>query len=383
MGLRTAVGTGGALVAAGAAADYSLNMQPGATPTSRLVLDLHMLAFWVCLAIGALVFAVLAYSLVCHRRGRHPIPARFEHNAPLETLWTLVPLLILIGLALAATRTLILMADTSNPDLTVKVTGYQWRWHYEYLDQGVAFFSNLATDREAIAGRAPKSEHYLREVDNPLVLPVGKKVRFLIASNDVIHSWWVPALGWKQDAIPGFIHDAWARIERPGTYRGQCAELCGKDHAFMPAVVVARPEAQFQEWLDGRRAAARAESAAAARPWGQAELLERGKGVYGRICAACHQVEGQGVPGVFPALKGSPVTAGPLDAHLAVVLNGRPGTAMVAFGSQLSDADLAAVLTYERSAFGGVEQAVQPAEVESARARLKTPPLARGAGDPQ
>jgi cytochrome c oxidase subunit 2 len=208
-------------------------------------------------------------------------------------------------------------------------------------------------------------------VDEPLVLPVGKKIRFLLTSNDVIHSWWVPALGWKKDGIPGFINEAWARIDQPGIYRGHCAELCGRDHAFMPVVVEARSEDAFRAWLDERREAALREAAAAEDTWELAALMDRGREVYGRLCVACHQPEGQGLPGVFPALKGSAVTTGPVDPHLDVVLNGRPGTAMAAFGPQLSDAEIAAVVTYERNAFGGEETLLQPAEVKDARERLQ------------
>jgi cytochrome c oxidase subunit 2 len=260
------------------------------------------------------------------------------------------------------------MEDTSDPDLTIQVTGYQWKWHYRYLDDEVSFFSLLATPSDQIKNRSPKGENYLLEVDEPLVLPTRKKIRFLLGSNDVIHSWWLPDLGWKRDAIPGFINESWTWIDEPGTYRGQCAELCGRDHGFMPIVVVAKPEDEYRQWVESRKVAQRSEQALAEQEWGLEQLVERGEDVYNKTCAACHQPGGVGIPNVFPALKGSPVATGPVDAHIEIVMKGKQGTAMQAFADQLSDLDLAAVISYERNAFGNDSgDMVQPAQIKSAR----------------
>ena len=235
--------------ATGAQADFTLNMTRGATAISREVHDLHMLIFWICVAIGVVVFGVMFWSIYHHRKSRGAVPAQFHESTLVEVLWTIVPMAILIAMAVPATKTLIRMADARDAELTIKVTGYQWRWHYDYLDEGVGFFSTLATPQAQIHNHEHKHEHYLLEVDRRLVLPVGKKVRILTTAADVIHSWWVPALGWKRDAIPGFINESWTLIEQPGVYRGQCAELCGKDHGFMPVVVEALPEAEYRQWL--------------------------------------------------------------------------------------------------------------------------------------
>jgi cytochrome c oxidase subunit II len=276
--------------------------------------------------------------------------------------------LILIGMAIPATKALVAMEDTSNADLSIKVTGYQWKWGYDYMDEGVSFISSLSTPKEQILNQQEKGEHYLLEVDNPLVVPVGKKVRLLLTANDVIHSWWVPDLGMKKDAIPGFVNEMWFRADEEGTYRGQCAELCGKDHGFMPIVVVAKNEADYQQWVTAQKTAMDADAAAAGRDWNMAELMERGEKVYNSSCAACHQANGEGVPGAFPGLKGGAIVTGPKDAHVDIVLNGKPGTAMGAFGGQLNDIDLAAVVTYERNAWGNDKgDLVQPSEVKAAR----------------
>ena len=348
-------------------AEFGLNMTPGVTTTSRLVFDLHMLSLWVCVVIGVLVFGTMAYSIYRHRRSRGAVASQFHENTRLEIAWTIVPLLVLAGMAAAATRVLVQMDDTRDSALTVKVTGYQWRWKYDYLDQGISFFSNLATDRKAITGDAPKGEHYLREVDNPLVLPVGRKIRFVTTSNDVIHSWWVPDLGWKKDAVPGYINDAWAYIEKPGVYRGQCAELCGKDHAFMPIVVVAKNADDFQQWVAQQKTQQAEAANAAGKTWSREELVQKGEKTYMTICAACHQANGKGIPNVFPDLTASAVVKGDLSGHLDVVLHGRPNTAMQAFGPQLSDLEIASVVTYERDTLGGSGEAVQPAQVKAAR----------------
>lgn len=361
------------LAPATACADWQLNMPVGVTDSSREIYYLHMLTFWVCVAIGVVVFGVMAVSIFKHRKSRGAVAAAFHENTRAEILWTIVPVIILVSLAVPAAKALFKIEDSSNADMTIKVTGHQWKWEYEYPEEGIRFFSNLdANSRDASArgsGIDPASvEHYLREVDNPVVIPVGKKVRFLFTANDVIHSWWVPELAIKKDAIPGFVNDMWARVEQPGVYRGQCAELCGTGHAFMPIKVVAMAEPEYKQWVIAQQQQAATAAASSDREWGRDELMANGEKVFTSTCAACHQATGLGIPGVFPALKGSKIATGDLNAHLGIVLNGRPGTAMQAFGTQLSDADIAAVITYERNAFGNnTGDAVQPAMVKAAR----------------
>ncbi|WP_455920962.1 cytochrome c oxidase subunit II [Pseudomonas putida] len=333
-------------------AAWTTNMAPGVTYISNQVFDLHMTIFWICVVIGIVVFGVMLWSMVIHRRSTGQVAAHFHESTKVEILWTVLPLVILVVMAVPATRTLIRMYDTSEPDLDIQITGYQWKWHYKYLGQDVEFFSNLATPQEQIHNQAPKDEHYLLEVDNPLVLPVGKKIRFLVTGADVIHSWWVPAFAVKRDAIPGFINEAWTRIDKPGIYRGQCSELCGKDHGFMPIVVEAKTQADFDTWMGERKAEAAKLKELTSKEWTLQELVERGDKVYHTTCVACHQAEGQGLPPMFPSLKGSPIATGPKEAHLNRVFFGKPGTAMAAFGKQLSEVDIAAVVTYERNAWG-------------------------------
>jgi cytochrome c oxidase subunit 2 len=283
-------------------------------------------------------------------------------------VWTVIPFIILVGMAIPSTATLLKMEDTSDADLTVKATGYQWKWQYEYMDQGVSFFSTLSTPRDQIENAADKGENYLIEVDNHVVLPVGKKVRLLITANDVIHAWWVPQLGVKKDAIPGFINEMWTRIEEPGIYRGQCAELCGKDHGFMPIVVEAVTEDRFNAWIEEQKQMVASAAEAADKEWTQDDLIAHGQKVYQASCAACHGAEGKGVPNVFPALTGSAITTGPLADHLDIVMNGKAGTAMQAFAAQLNDLDIAAVVTFERNGLGNsVGDMVQPAAVKDLR----------------
>jgi len=283
-------------------------------------------------------------------------------------IWTVIPFVILMGMAYPAAKVVIDMKDTTNPDMTIKITGYQWKWGYDYLNDGVSFYSNLSTPHEQIGGTEPKGENYLLEVDEPMVVPVGKRVRLLITANDVIHAWWVPALGAKQDAIPGFIRDSWFKADKIGTYRGQCVELCGKDHGFMPIVVEVVSEADYKAWVEKKKGAASAAASDNSKTFDQAELIARGEKVYAANCAACHQADGMGLPGVFLPINGSKVATGPIDAHIDTVLNGRPGTAMVAFGEQLSDADIAAVVTYQRNAWDNkTGDAAQPAQIAAAR----------------
>ncbi|MCO8168935.1 cytochrome c oxidase subunit II [Pseudomonas sp. 21LCFQ02] len=336
-------------------AAWTTNMAPGVTGVSQAVYQLHMTIFWICVVIGVVVFGAIGWSVFAYRRSRGRQAADFHENTRVEILWTVVPLLILVVMAIPATRTLIDMYDASESQVDIQITGYQWKWHYKYLGQDVEFFSNLNTSAEQINNRDAKNPHYLLEVDQPLVLPVGQKVRFLVTGADVIHSWWVPAFAVKRDAIPGFIHEAWTRIDKPGIYRGQCTELCGKDHGFMPVVVDARPQAEFQSWLAERKQESLRVKALTDKQWTREELIQKGDEVYHKVCVACHQAEGQGLPPAFPALKGSKIATGPMAEHLNIVFNGKPGTAMAAFGKQLSEVDIAAVVTYERNAWGNAQ----------------------------
>lgn len=349
-----------------------LNMTEGVTEISQRVYGLHMTILIICAVIGLLVFGVMFWALIHHRKSKGAKAAQFHESTKVEILWTLIPFLILVAMAIPATRTLVAMEDPSQSDLTVQITGSQWKWHYRYFDQDVEFFSLLATLPQQIDGRLAKGENYLLEVDRPLVLPTDRKVRFLITSDDVIHSWWVPAFAVKKDAIPGFINEAWTRINEPGLYRGQCAELCGKDHGFMPIVVEARPPEQFEAWLDQVRAeqaeARAAEQALLAMEMSLEEMMTLGEQVYLRSCAACHQANGEGIPGAFPALRGSGMVLNDRAAHIDIVLYGKAGTAMQSFDRQLALKELAAVITYERNAWGNdTGDLVQPKDIHQAR----------------
>lgn len=393
-----------ALLASGAAlaeeARSQYNLPAGVTEISREVYSLHNLVLVVMCVIAVLVFGAMFYSIFAHRRSKHPKPADFHESTTVEIIWTIIPFLILIGLAVPAAGTLIKMEDTRNPDMTVKITGFQWGWKYEYVGQDYEFVSMLAPAsnqaRQLGSNIDPKDvPNYLWEVTNPLVLPVGKKVRFLITGQDVIHAWWVHDLAVKKDAIPGYINEAWTKIDVPGTFRGVCAELCGRDHGFMPIVVEAKPEAEFQAWLAGKKGvdvaalgkappvsesapvatttetapaptevAALAPAAATAAVLGKDELMTSGKKVFETNCAACHQATGAGLPPNFPSLIGSKVATGPALAHIQHTIKGKG--LMPPFGS-LSDAELAAVLTYQRNSWGNKASVVQPAEVAAAR----------------
>ncbi|MBU2640219.1 MAG: cytochrome c oxidase subunit II [Gammaproteobacteria bacterium] len=349
-------------------AEYAYNLQVPASKVAQDVFELHNLIMLVCLGIFIVVFGAMFYSLLKHRKSVGHKAAHFHENTTVEVIWTVIPFVILMGMAYPAAKVVIDMKDTSNPDMSIKVTGYQWKWGYTYLNDGVSFYSTLSTPRDQIEGTAAKGANYLLEVDEPMVVPVGKRVRLLITANDVIHSWWVPALGAKQDAIPGFIRDSWFEADKIGTYRGQCVELCGKDHGFMPIVVKVVSEADYKIWLDQKKGAATTAAADDGKTFDLAELIARGEKVYAVNCAACHQADGMGLPGVFLPINGSKVATGPIDAHISTVLNGRPGTAMAAFGGQLSDADIAAVVTYQRNAWDNkTGDAVQPAQIAAAR----------------
>lgn len=349
-------------------AESSVNLTPGVSPISHDVYELHMMIFWICVVIGIAVFGVMFYSMIYHRKSKGAKPAQFHSHLWVEITWTIVPVLILIVMAIPATKVLLNMNNDDKEELTIKITGYQWKWHYEYIEDGVSFFSNLSTPAAQMQNQAPKGENYLREVDHPLVIPIHKKVRFLITSNDVNHAWWVPDLGVKRDAISGFINEAWTIIDKPGTYRGQCAELCGINHAFMPIVVEAVSEQQYKDWVAQQKGEASQGAAETNRNWTMQELMKQGEQVYSRICAACHQPTGMGLPPTFPALKGSKVATGPVEEHINTVFNGRSGTAMQAFKGQLNDVDLAAVITYERNAWGNnTNTMVQPIQIKALR----------------
>lgn len=353
---------------AASAQSSQLNLTQGVTEISNRVYDLHMTIFYICCVIGLLVFGAMFWSMIAHRKKQGVKPATFHENVKVEIVWTVIPFLILIGMAIPATSTLIAMEDTSESDVTVLVTGSQWKWHYKYFDHDVEFFSLLATQQEQINNRLDKGENYLLEVDRPLVIPTGKKVRFLITSDDVIHSWWVPDFAVKKDANPGFINEAWTKVDEPGIYRGQCAELCGKDHGFMPVVVIAKEPAEYDAWITEQEQIAKQAKAEEQRllamSMSEAELMQLGESVYLGSCAACHQPNGQGIPGVFPSLVGTDMVLNDLPAHIDIVVNGKNGTAMQAFGNQLSLRELAAVITYERNAWGNsTGDLVQAADV--------------------
>ncbi|WP_428752166.1 MULTISPECIES: cytochrome c oxidase subunit II [Vibrio] len=333
------------------------NLTRGVTDISNKVYDLHMLIFYICCAIAFLVFGVMFYSIIKHRKSKGAVAANFHESTKVEVLWTVIPIIILVAMAIPATKTLIAMEDTSQSDLTIKITGSQWKWHYEYFGEDVGFYSLLATSQKQIDGIEEKGAHYLLEVDNALVLPINQKIRFLMTSDDVIHSWWVPDFAVKKDTIPGFINEAWTKIEQPGVYRGQCAELCGKAHGFMPIVVHAMTQEDYDAWLSEKKqemALAKEEAAKSLDATLSMEtLMALGEEVYTARCAVCHQANGSGITGAFPAIAGSPVaTTGEVSVHLAKIVDGVNGTAMQSFANQLSDKEIAAVVTYQRNAWG-------------------------------
>ena len=354
-----------ALAIAAGAEVSQVNMSPGVTEVGREIYNLHMIILIICTIIGVGVFGVMFYSIIYHRKSRGVTPATFHESTKVEIAWTVVPFFILIGMAFPATSTLLAIYDNDDADMDVLITGYQWKWKYEYLNENgenVTFFSNLRTPQSEIYNTETKGEHYLLEVDEPLVLPTDTKVRFLVTANDVIHSWWVPALAVKRDAIPGFINETWTRTTEEGVYRGQCAELCGKDHGFMPIVVNVVSKEEYSEWLGGKQQEAAEIKDLMAQTFTLDELMERGKTVYDRSCMACHGANGEG--GVGNAIAKSVVATGELGKHLDVGINGVPGTAMQAFGGQMNDVDMAAVITYQRNAFGNnMGDTVQPIDV--------------------
>jgi cytochrome c oxidase subunit 2 len=352
-------------------ANSQYNMRKGVTDISNNVYQLHMTIFLICCVIGVIVFAIMFWALIHHRKSKGAVPAQFHESTKVEILWTAIPFVILIVMAIPATKTLIAMEDASKADLTIKITGSQWKWHYEYMGEDVEFYSMLATPQNEITNLADKNPNYLLEVDKPLVLPINQKVRFLMTSDDVIHSWWVPDFAVKKDANPGFINETWTNINEVGTYRGQCAELCGKDHGFMPVVVEAKTEEDFKTWLaeakQAKQKAAEADAALLDQVIPKEELMALGEQVYMASCAACHQPTGLGLPGVFPALKGSPIVIGDIKGHIDILLHGKPGTAMQSFAKQLSIKQIAAVITYKRNAWGNdTGDVIQPSEIQAA-----------------
>lgn len=361
-----ALGTLPALVfAAAASAEQSvLNMPKGVTPVAHQVYELHMFMFWICVAIGVVVFGYMFWAMVFHRKSAGHKPAQFHEHLGAEIAWTVIPFLLLFVMAWPATVALKDLYDTSEAEIDIKVTGYQWKWQYEYLGEGVSFMSELSTPMDQVYNIDEKTKTYLQEVTAPLVLPVNTKVRFLVTSKDVIHAWWVPDFAVKRDAIPGYTVESWATILEPGTYRGECAELCGKDHAFMPIVVEVLPKEEYVAWIAEKKVEAQAIAALKDKTYTMEESMELGKAAYERSCGSCHGMNGEGVAGAFPGMVGSPVVLGDITKHLDVVVNGVAGTAMQAFGAQINEADLAAIITYERNAFGNdTGDLVQPIDV--------------------
>ncbi|MDP7407858.1 MAG: cytochrome c oxidase subunit II [Luminiphilus sp.] len=348
-----------------AAAQNQVNMSPGVTEIGADIFELHMLIMWICVVIGVAVFAVMFYSIYAHRKSKGHQASQFHESTKVEVAWTVVPFLILIAMAVPATSTLLEVYDNDEAELDILITGYQWKWKYEYLlesGEPVAFFSNLATSQEEIYNTDKKGDNYLLEVDEPLVIPTNTKVRFLVTANDVIHSWWVPEIAVKRDAIPGFINEAWTRVPEEGIYRGQCTELCGAYHGFMPVEVHAVSREEFDAWMAAKRGAAAAQTQLAMQTLSVDDLMDQGKAVYDSACLACHGAQGQG--GIGNAIAGSAVVMGDLSNHMAVVAKGVPGTAMQAFGGQLNDVEMAAILTYQRNAFGNnTGDVVQPVDV--------------------
>lgn len=366
-----------------AAAAYDVDILPPASPIAQQIYDLHWAILWVCVVIFIVVFGAMFYSVFTHRKAAGAKAAHFHENTTVEIIWTIIPFVILIGMAYPATRTVLEMKDASSPDLTIKVTAYQWAWEYDYLQDGVKFNSLLSTPRSQIEEwekkGEKKNENYLLEVDKPMVVPAGKKVRLLVTSNDVIHGWYVPQLGVNQYGIPGFVKDTWFKADKPGLYRGQCSQICGKEHGYMPIVVVAKSPEDYASWVKEQKAASPAAQVAAAAPaaapaedpnkkWTPDELKAMGEKLYAANCSACHQATGKGLPPAFPALDGSKVVVGPKDGQVALLLKGRQGTAMASF-ARLTDTELAAVITYTRTAWGNKAGEVQPSDVKAARAK--------------
>jgi cytochrome c oxidase subunit II len=376
----------GTLAAWPAFADWAIDLQRPNSAVAQQMYDLHVAITVICVVIFVLVFGVMFYSLYAHRKSKGHKAANFHENATIEVIWTVIPFLILLVMAWPATKAVLDMRDNSAPEMTVKITGYQWKWGYDYIHDGFGYVSTLSTPLAQIKNEEKKGENYLLEVDNPLVVPVGRKVRVLITANDVLHAWWVPALGVKQDAIPGFIRDAWFRADRPGIYRGNCAELCGKEHGFMPIVVEVKTQADYDKWLAAQKDKYGVGKVAApvidTKTYPKDELVALGKSVYETAgCVGCHGPAGKGVPGQFPALDGSKMVNGPMADQIALLLNGKPGTAMASF-KHLSDKDIAAVIDYTRNSWSNkASESAQPIDIAKVRYGGKLPEGAAVAGD--
>jgi cytochrome c oxidase subunit 2 len=354
----------------GGPAVRQLNFQPPVTEIAADIYQLHNWMMGVCIAIFVAVFGVMFYSILKHRKSLGHKAASFHESTTVEIAWTIVPFVIVVLMALPATKTVVAMKDTSNADITIKATGMQWKWGYDYLKgdgEGISFLSALSTPRDQIHEPGAKGDNYLLEVDNALVVPVNKKIRIVTTANDVIHAWGVPALGVKQDAIPGFVRDTWFKADKVGVYRGNCYELCGKEHAFMPIVVNVVSDEEYAKWVSDQKKAMAASADDPNKTLTVAELSARGEKVYAANCVACHQASGQGVPGAFPALAGSQMVNGPQDPHIGIMLNGKNG--MPAWKGTLNDTEIAAVITYTRNIWGNKpeDNIVQPAEVLAAR----------------
>ena len=355
-------------------ADYTLNLMKGVTDLSNEVYDLHMLILWICVFIGIGVFGTMFYSIYFHRKSMGHKAEQFHENTTVEIIWTIIPTVILIAMAIPATKSLMDMDNVQESEMSIKVTGWQWKWEYEYLDNGIHFFSSLdeASNqaRQKNSGIDPRSvPHYLLNVDKPLVVPANTKIRFLFTAADVIHSWWVPDLGWKKDTIPGFINEAWTFVEKPGTYRGQCTELCGKDHGFMPIVVIVKEKADYELWVKEQKELALAEANAADKDWAAEELIAKGEIVYANNCSSCHMADGAGLAGTFPAITGSAIVTGDMNAQVDLMMNGKG--MMPAFGQMLSAVDFAAVSTFIRNGLGnGVGDSIQPSAIQALQSAL-------------
>ena len=355
------------------ASDY--NMRVGVTEVSKEIFDLHMLIMWICVWIGVVVFGIMFWSLWKYRKSSGAIAAKFDDHFWVEIAWTVAATVILVGMAIPSTSVMIKAYDDTEGDINIMVTGYQWKWQYTYLEEGVSFFSNLATSQEEIDNALPKGEFYLSEVDEPLVIPINKRIRFLITGNDVIHSWWVPDFAVKQDAVPGFINTAWTIVPKPGIYRGACTELCGLGHAFMPIVVRAVEQEEYEAWIIEKIVLAETEKLLTEKVWTKAELIERGQGVYLKNCVACHQANGQGLPPVFPSLEGSQIVMRDKARNIEILMEGVQGAAMQDFSKQLSEVDIASVITYTRDSWSngknGDGEIVVPKDIVDYKNRAK------------
>ena len=351
------------------------NMPVGVTEVSESIFDLHMLIMWVCVGIGIVVFGIMFWSLWKYRKSSGAVAAKFDDHFGLEISWTILATVILVLMAIPATTVMIKAYDDTEGDINIMVTGYQWKWQYKYLEDNISFFSNLATSQEEIDNQLAKGEYYLREVDEPLVIPINKRIRFLITGNDVIHSWWVPDFAVKQDAVPGFINTAWTNVPEPGIYRGACTELCGINHAFMPVVVRAVEQEEYDAWVAEKIVFAEQERLLNYKVWTTEELIQRGEGVYAKNCVAGHQTNGLGLPPVFPALNGSDIVMNNKVRNIEILMEGIQGAAMQSFANQLSEVDIASVITYTRRSWGnnknGDGEIVEPKEIVGYKNRVE------------